>query len=140
MDRHFNLFGSKERMAYRFMNPEGRLTRIQIQGIGFAFMAVFLFSLSLPMTRWALESYSPLFTATGRAVIAAILAIVFLKVARQPLLPPAHFKEFTYTLIGAVFGWPVLIAIALMRTATAPVAVVASVMPLVTAEIGRAHV
>lgn len=128
-------------MAVTFMRAQGRLTRTQLQGIGFAFIAVFLFSLSLPMTRWALESYSPIFTATGRAVIAALLAIVFLKIAGQPLLPPGHFKEFTYTLIGAVFGWPVLIALALMRTATAPVAVVASVMPMVTAvfAVARGH-
>ena len=80
MDRHFDLLGTQERMAFRCMKTQSRLTRIQVQGIGFAFIAVLLFSLSLPMTRWALESYSPLFTATGRAVIAAILAIVFLKV------------------------------------------------------------
>ena len=109
------------------------MNKTQIQGIGFALLAVSLFSLSLPMTRWALESYSPLFTATGRAVIAAILAIAFLKIAGERLLPPGHYREFLYTLLGAVFGWPILIALALMRTETAPVAVVASIMPLVTA-------
>jgi drug/metabolite transporter (DMT)-like permease len=108
------------------------MNKTQIQGIGFAFFAVILFSLSLPMTRWALESYSPLFTATGRAVIAAILAMSFFAIARERLIPPTHHKEFFYTLLGAVFGWPVLIALALMRTETAPVAVVASIMPLVT--------
>jgi drug/metabolite transporter (DMT)-like permease len=85
------------------------------------------------MTRWALESYSPLFTATGRAVIAAVLAMLFLKIAGEKLIPPGHYREFLYTLLGAVFGWPILIALALMRTDTAPVAVVASIMPLVTA-------
>ncbi|MFM8672938.1 MAG: DMT family transporter, partial [Candidatus Nanopelagicus sp.] len=109
------------------------MNRTQIQGIAFAFFAVILFSLSLPMTRWALESYSPLFTATGRAVIASVLAIIFLKIAGEKLLPPGHYREFFYTLLGAVFGWPILIALALMRTETAPVAVVASIMPLVTA-------
>ena len=109
------------------------MNKTQAQGIGFAFFAVILFSLSLPMTRWALESYSPLFTATGRAVIAAMIAILFLAMAREKIFPPGHYKEFLYTLLGAVFGWPVLIALALMRTDTAPVAVVASIMPLVTA-------
>ena len=109
------------------------MNKTQIQGIGFALFAVILFSLSLPMTRWALESYSPLFTATGRAVIAAVLAMLFLKIAGEKLIPPGHYREFLYTLLGAVFGWPILIALALMRTDTAPVAVVASIMPLVTA-------
>jgi drug/metabolite transporter (DMT)-like permease len=109
------------------------MNRTQLQGIAFAFFAVVLFSLSLPMTRWALESYSPLFTATGRPVIASMLAIPFLLIAREKLIPPSHHKEFFYTLLGAVFGWPILIALALMRTDTAPVAVVAAIMPLVTA-------
>jgi drug/metabolite transporter (DMT)-like permease len=107
------------------------MNKTQLQGIGFALFAVVLFSLSLPMTRWALESYSPLFTASGRAVIAALPAILFLKIAGERLLPPGHYREFFYTLLGAVFGWPILIALALMRTET--VAVVASIMPLVTA-------
>ena len=63
------------------------MNKTQFQGIGFAFFAVILFSLSLPMTRWALESYSPLFTATGRAVIAAIIAMAFLVIAREKLIP-----------------------------------------------------
>ena len=109
------------------------LSKTQMQGIAFAFFAVILFSLSLPMTRWALESYSPLFTAMGRAVIAAIVAIIFFSIAREKLIPPGHYKEFFYTLLGAVFGWPVLIALALMRTDTAPVAVIAAIMPLMTA-------
>ena len=133
MDQHLYLFDSALRVETTMMESQPRLSRTQAEGIGFAFLAVVLFSLSLPMTRWALESYSPLFTATGRAVIAAFIAIIFLKFAKQPLLPPGHYREFTYTLIGAVFGWPVLIALALMRTATAPVAVVAAIMPLVTA-------
>lgn len=85
------------------------------------------------MTRWALEGFTPLFTATGRAVLAAILAMAFLKLAKERIRPPGHTKEFIYTMLGAVFGWPILIALALLRTETAPVAVIASIMPLTTA-------
>ena len=85
------------------------------------------------MTHWALESYSPLFTATARAVIAGALAAIVLKIGGETLIPPGHIKEFIYTALGAVFGWPILIALALMKTQTAPVAVIASIMPLVTA-------
>jgi len=63
------------------------MNKIQAQGITFAFFAVVLFSLSLPMTRWALEGFTPLFTATGRAVMAAILAMIFLKIVREQITP-----------------------------------------------------
>lgn len=109
------------------------MNKTQVQGIAFAFFAVVLFSLSLPMTRWALEGFTPLFTATGRAVIAAVLAMILLKIVRERITPPGHTKEFIYTMLGAVFGWPILIALALLRTETAPVAVIASIMPLTTA-------
>ncbi len=109
------------------------MNKTQAQGIGFAFFAVVLFSLSLPMTRWALEGFTPLFTATGRAVIAALLAMILLKILKERITPPDHRKEFIYTMLGAVFGWPILIALALLRTETAPVAVIASIMPLTTA-------
>ena len=109
------------------------MNRNQVKGLFFALLAVVLFSLTLPMTRWALESYSPVFTATSRAVLAAILAIACLKIAGESLLPPGHYREFAFTALGAVFGWPILIALALTKTETAPVAVVASIMPLVTA-------
>ena len=120
----------------RLLKPEGKffgVNRSQLQGVGYATLGVSLFSLSLPMTHWALESYSPLFTATARAVIAGALAAIVLKIGGETLIPPGHIKEFIYTALGAVFGWPILIALALMKTQTAPVAVIASIMPLVTA-------
>ena len=38
-----------------------------------------------------------------------------------------------FTTIGAAFAWPVLIALALNRTTSAHVAVIAAIMPLTTA-------
>jgi len=50
-------------------------------------------------------------------------------------------KPILYTMAGAVFGWPILIALALERTTAAHAAVIAAVMPLVTAVIAvlRTH-
>ena len=42
-------------------------------------------------------------------------------------------KMDAFTAAGAVFGWPILIALALQRTTSAHVSVIAAVMPLVTA-------
>ena len=117
------------------------MKRKEIIGLGYALLAVSLFSLSLPMTKWALEGYNPIFTATGRALIAGIAALLVLLIKRIPLLPPSDRKDFWITAIGAVFGWPILIALALMKSPTAPVAVISSIMPLTTAAIAvlRGH-
>lgn len=109
------------------------LTRKEINGLAFAFLGVFLFSLSLPMTKWALESFDPFFTAMSRPVIAATLAIPLMLIAKVPRFPIAHIKPLIFTTLGAAFGWPILIAFALQRTTSAHVAIIAAIMPLATA-------
>ena len=54
-------------------------------------------------------------------------------VAKVPALPRHLLRPTIFTALGAVFGWPILIAIALHRTTSAHVAVLSAVMPLVTA-------
>lgn len=111
------------------------------QGLVIAFLGVLGFSFSLPWTVWALESFAPVLTATGRAVIAGALAIVVLVIRRVPWPRREQVKPLLYTMAGAVFGWPILIALALERTTAAHAAVIAAVMPLVTAVIAvlRTH-
>jgi drug/metabolite transporter (DMT)-like permease len=110
-----------------------KLTQKQKSGLLFAFLGIFAFSLSLPFTKLALKSFDPFFTAFARPVIAAFLAIPLMLIARVPKLPRELWRPTAFTAAGAVFGWPILIAIALQRTTSAHVSVIAAVMPLVTA-------
>lgn len=109
------------------------LSQKQKNGLFYALFGVFLFSLSLPFTKLALKSFDPLFTAFARPIIAATLAIPLMIKAKVPPLPKELWRPMAYTTLGAVFGWPILIAFALQRTTSAHVAVIAAVMPLVTA-------
>lgn len=105
------------------------------EGILLALVGVVGFSFSLPWTVWALESFSPVLTAMGRASIAGAVAVVVLLVRRVPWPSRTLLRPLIYTMAGAVFGWPILIALALERTTAAHAAVIAAVMPLVTAVI-----
>ena len=109
------------------------LSKTQRSGLFFAFLGVFAFSLSLPFTKMALKSFDPLFTAFARPVIAACLAIPLMVALKVAPLPRHLWRPMAFTALGAVFGWPILIAIALHRTTSAHVSVIAAVMPLVTA-------
>ena len=102
-------------------------------GLLLAMLGVLGFSFSLPWTVWALESFAPVLTATGRAVIAGVVAAVILLVRRVPWPDRSLMRPLIYTMAGAVFGWPILIALALERTTAAHAAVIAAIMPLVTA-------
>jgi len=109
------------------------LSKTQRSGLLFAFIGVFAFSLSLPFTKMALKSFDPLFTAFARPVIAAFLAIPLMLALKVPALPRHLWRPMAFTALGAVFGWPILIAIALDRTTSSHVSVISAVMPLVTA-------
>lgn len=104
-------------------------------GLAWAFGGVVLFSFSVPLTKVAVGGFDPVLTATGRAVIAGALAASVLLVRRVPWPQSRHLKPLLLTMLGAVFGWPILLAYALERTTSAHVAVIAAFMPLTTAVI-----
>jgi drug/metabolite transporter (DMT)-like permease len=103
------------------------------RGLAWAFLGVLLFSFSVPLTKVAVGGLSPFLTATGRAVIAGGLAAALLRLRRVPLPGSEHLRPLVFTMLGAVFGWPILLALALQRTTSAHVAVIAAFMPLTTA-------
>ncbi len=111
------------------------------EGLAWAFAGVLMFSFSVPLTKVAVGGFSPFLTATGRAVIAGIAAGALLAVRRAPPPPRRQLRPLIYTMLGAVFGWPILLALALERTTSAHVAVIAAFMPLTTALIAvlRTH-
>jgi drug/metabolite transporter (DMT)-like permease len=109
--------------------------------VAWALLGVVLFSFSVPLTKVAVEGFDPFLTATGRAVIACALALILLAWRRVPLPPRDQLRPIFLTMLGAVFGWPILLALALQRTTAAHAAVIAAFMPLTTALIAvlRTH-
>lgn len=115
--------------------------RTHRHGLAWALLGVLMFSFSLPFTKVAVGGFDPYITATGRAVIAGVLAAVLLRIRRVPWPDAVHLRPLLFTAIGAVFGWPILLALALERTTSAHAAVIAAFMPLTTALIAvlRTH-
>lgn len=102
-------------------------------GQWYALLGVTLFAASIPMTKLAVSGFDPVVTATGRAVIAGAVALPLLLVRRVVFPPRALWRPLAFTTLGAVFGWPILIAMALARSSSAHTAVIAAFMPLMTA-------
>jgi drug/metabolite transporter (DMT)-like permease len=109
------------------------MDRSHRNGLMWALLGVVLFSFSLPLTKVAVGGFSPYLTATGRAVIAAVLALGLLAARRVPFPAREQVRPLLFTMLGAVFGWPILLALALERTTSAHAAVIAAFMPLTTA-------
>ncbi len=102
-------------------------------GLMWAFVGVLLFSFSVPMTKVAIGGFNPFFTATGRAVIAGAIAVVVLLARRVPFPDRQYLRPLIFTMMGAVWGWPIMLGFALQRTTAAHAAVISAFMPLTTA-------
>ncbi|MET0518894.1 MAG: DMT family transporter [Burkholderiaceae bacterium] len=111
------------------------------RGMLLGVLGVFLFALTLPMTRLAVgdmaaPQLSPGFVAMGRAAVAGLLSIAYLGCtgARRPTAQEARW--LLVTAAGVVFGWPLLLGMALRRVDAVHAAVITGVLPLATAAIG----
>ena len=118
------------------MNANSAESRGMLLGL----IGVIAFSLTLPATRAAVASLDPLFVSSGRAVVAALLAILFLwlgnhgKPHRKPT--KAEFKSLLIVASGVVFGFPFFTAWAMRYTSASHGGVVLGILPLATAAAG----
>jgi drug/metabolite transporter (DMT)-like permease len=105
-------------------------------GWGSGFLGVIIFSGSLPATRVAVADLSPMFLTSARAVIAALLGVVFLFALRQTRPERRDIFPLTLAAIGGVVGFPLLTALALQHITTAHSIVFIGLLPLATAIFG----
>jgi drug/metabolite transporter (DMT)-like permease len=98
------------------------------------FLGVLGFSLTLPVTRAAVDDLDATFVGLGRAVVAAALAGLLLAVLREPLPRDRRtVARLGVVAIGVVLGFPLLTALALRDLPASHAAVIAGVLPAATA-------
>ncbi|MEV4164627.1 DMT family transporter [Nonomuraea dietziae] len=107
----------------------------ELKGTALAFAGVLAFSGSFPATVFAMRGFDPWLVAVGRALLAGIVALVCLRAARVPLLPPrSQWGSYALISLGVVFGFPVFSGLALhLGASTAHSAVVIGLLPAATA-------
>lgn len=106
------------------------------KGWGSGLLGMMIFSGSLPATRVAVGSFSPLFLTSARAAIAALLGAVFLFALKQKKPPRADLGRLAVVAIGVVIGFPLLTALALQHITSAHSIVFIGLLPLATAIFG----
>jgi drug/metabolite transporter (DMT)-like permease len=105
----------------------------EARGMLLGLVGVAMFSLTLPFTRMAVAELDPLFIAFGRALGAALLAGLWLGWRRAPLPPRAALLPLALVALGVVIGFPLLSSIALRWVPASHGAVLAGLLPLMTA-------
>ena len=105
-------------------------------GLIYGFLGVLTFSLTLPATRVAVLELDPMIVGLGRAIVAAMLAAVLLKVTRQPRPSQRHLPSLMVIAAGVIVGFPLLSAWAMRSLPAAHGAIILGILPLATALAG----
>tara|TARA_R110002110_G_scaffold29785_12_gene105907 strand:+ start:1242 stop:2102 length:861 start_codon:yes stop_codon:yes gene_type:complete len=101
-------------------------------------VGVVIFGATLPATRLALQGFDPAFIAFARAFLAAIAAGGVLLVLRRPLLwhrngPRRDFGALAMIGVTLIFGFPLLVNVAMQTVPASHGGIVLGVLPLLTA-------
>ena len=116
------------------MGRDARVHRIDTElGLGYGFLGVLGFSLTLPATRAAVTDLDPTTVGLGRAVIAGLLATTVLWTTHQPLPDRKHWGSLLIVAAGVILGFPLLSAWAMQQLPAAHGAVITGLLPLATA-------
>jgi drug/metabolite transporter (DMT)-like permease len=91
------------------------------------------FSFTVPFTRVAVGGLSPLLIGSGRAVIAALLAVAALALTKQHLPTGVQWARLAVVAGGIVVGFPLLTSYALTTAPASHGAVVIALLPAATA-------
>lgn len=113
-------------------------TSRESQGLWLGLLGVFIFALTLPMTRLATGTVdapqmSPWFVTWARAALAGGLSLMYLWAVRAPWPQAEHRGPLCLSLMGNVIGYPLLLGWALRHVTASHAAVITSLMPLATA-------
>lgn len=97
-------------------------------------LGVLAFSGTLPATRAAVSSFSPLIITCARIEIAAVLGVLTLVVTRQWRFPEKrHLPGILWMGFGLAVGYPFFVAVALQQVPAVHGAVVIGLAPAITA-------
>jgi drug/metabolite transporter (DMT)-like permease len=112
--------------------------RNETLGLWLGFIGVFVFALTLPMTRLATGTadapqLSPWFVTWGRAALAGGLSIAYLAMTRSPRPKPEQRLPLALSLLGNAIGYPLLLGWALREVTASHAAVITALLPLATA-------
>jgi drug/metabolite transporter (DMT)-like permease len=108
------------------------------RGYWLGLVGVAIFALTLPMTRLAVGDASapqlpPAFVTAGRAALAGLLSIGYLRWIGATLPARTHGRALFVCALGTVVGFPLFLALALRHVDAMHAAVITGVLPLGTA-------
>ncbi len=106
------------------------------QALLLGLIGVVVFGLTMPATRAAVLELDPLFVSLGRALLAALLAAITLRIARARPPQRRDWPRLFWFALCSIIGFPLLMTVAMQHAPASHAAVVLAVLPLLTAMAG----
>ena len=117
-------------------NLMGQHMTDETKGMLYGTLGVVAFGLTLPFTRLVVPYLDPIFIGTGRAVLAALVAIIILSALKQKIPNKAQILQLSIVSLGVVAGFPILSSWAMQHVPASHGGVVLGILPLATAIFG----
>jgi drug/metabolite transporter (DMT)-like permease len=108
----------------------------ETKGMVVGFIGIFIFSLTLPVTKITVEILNPYFLCFARALLAGILAGAYLIYTKAPIPDAKQIRQFAIVALGVVFIFPLFINIAMTAGEASHAGVILGIMPLATVVAG----
>lgn len=102
-------------------------------GLLLGLLGVLAFSLTLPMTRFAVAELDPWFLAFGRMAIAGVLAAAWLAATQAPRPTRSDLVLLAWSALGIVIGFPLLSSLSLRHIPANHGAIIVGLLPFATA-------
>jgi drug/metabolite transporter (DMT)-like permease len=108
----------------------------ETQGMLIGLVGVVIFSLTLPITKLAVEVFSPGFVSFGRATLAGLAGLIYIYFQKAPLPSLQTIKRLLWIVIGVVIGFPYLMTQAMANGSSSHGGIILGFMPLLTTIVG----
>jgi len=99
-------------------------------------VGIVIFALTVPMSKLAVEAFSPAFVSFGRATLAGCAGLLYIGWVKAPLPPWKTIKKIFFIIGGIVIGFPFLMTLAMSKGSSSHAGIVLGFMPMMTTIVG----
>lgn len=110
--------------------------KLETKGMFVGLVGIVIFALTVPMSKLAVDVFSPTFVSFGRATLAGCAGLLYILWLKAPLPPWKTIKKILVIIGGIVIGFPYLMTLAMSKGSSSHAGIILGFMPMMTTIVG----